>query len=157
MTTLAIHHPTSALGRTVTTPAHNLLLVANETLAGTAVLDAVERLIAEDARVLVVCPVLVARSRYWTSDISAGIAHAGERLLATLEALRARGIDAEGLVGDGHPLLAMEDALHGFPADHILITTHPPTRSPWLERQVVKRARSRFRLPLSHVVIDLEA
>jgi hypothetical protein len=156
MTTLAIR-PVSPLGSTVTTPARNLLLVANETLAGAAVLDAVEELIAEDARVLVVCPVLVARSRYWTSDISAGIARASERLLGTLEALRAHGIDAEGLVGDGHPLLAMEDALHGFPADHILITTHPPTRSPWLERRVVRRARSRFELPISHVVIDLAA
>jgi hypothetical protein len=156
MTTLAIH-PAPALGRSVTAPSHNLLLVANETLAGTAVLDAVEKLIAEDARVLVVCPVLVARSRYWTSDISAGISKASERLLTTLEALRAHGIDAEGIVGDGHPLLAMEDALHGFPADHILITTHPPTRSTWLERQVVERAERRFDVPVSHVVIDLAA
>jgi hypothetical protein len=156
MTTLAIR-PASAPCTTPTTPARNLLLVANETLAGAGVLDAVEDLIADDAHVLVVCPVLVARSRYWTSDISAGISQASERLLGTLEALRAHGIDAEGLVGDGHPLLAMEDALHGFPADHVLITTHPPTRSPWLERQVVGRAQRRFGLPVSHVVIDLAA
>jgi hypothetical protein len=86
--------------RTATTDARHLLVIANETLEGPGLLDAVEQLIATDGEVLVVCPVLVGRSRYWTSDLSAGISSARERLLASLASLRARGIAADGIVGD---------------------------------------------------------
>jgi GABA permease len=135
-----------------TTRAHHLLVIANETLAGTGVVEAVERLVARDGEVLVVCPVLVGRSRYWTSDLSAGIDEARARLLGSLESLRARGVASEGVVGDGHPLLAVEDALRTFPCDRILIVTHPPARSVWLERRLVARARARFSLPVSHAI-----
>jgi GABA permease len=140
--------------RTATTDARHLLVIANETLEGPGLLDAVKQLIATDGEVLVVCPVLVGRSRYWTSDLSAGISSARERLLASLASLRARGIAADGIVGDGHPLLAIEDALRVFPSDHVLIVTHPPARSVWLERKLIARARSRFALPISHAVGD---
>ena len=51
---------------------------------------------------------------------------------------------------------AMEDALRLFPADEMIISTHPHGRSNWLERDVVERARERFPLPITHVVVDLE-
>ena len=50
----------------------------------------------------------------------------------------------------------MEDALRRFPADEVIISTHPPGRSNWLERDVVERARERFDMPVTHVVVDLE-
>jgi hypothetical protein len=137
--------------------AARLLVVANETLASEGAVDAIEQLIGPQAPVLVVAPVLVSRARYWTSDLSAGIESATRRLDESLEALRARGIGAEGAVGDGHPLLAIEDALRHFPADHILIITHPPGRSNWLERRLVARARERFPLAISHAVVDIAA
>jgi GABA permease len=148
MHTTAPFRPSS----TRTTDAGHLLVVANETLEGAGLVEAVEELIAADGEVLVVCPVLVGRSRYWTSDLSAGIARARERLHGSLETLHARGIACDGIVGDGHPLLAIEDALRAFPSDHILIVTHPPARSVWLERKLITRARARFALPISHVV-----
>ena len=133
-------------------PAQHLLVIANETLAGTALVEEVARLVAEDGEVLVVCPVLVGRSHYWTSDLSAGIEQARARLHGSLESLRARAIASEGVVGDGHPLLAIEDALRTFPCDRILIVTHPPERSVWLERRLVARARARFTPPVSHAI-----
>ena len=48
-----------------------------------------------------------------------------ERLLGSLAGLRLRGIESDGIVGDGHPLLAIEDALRplgvriDIPADAI--------------------------------------
>ena len=51
--------------------------------------------------------------------------------------------------------MAIEDALRVFPADEIVISTHPPDRSRWLERGVVDRAREQIDLPISHVVVDL--
>ena len=44
-----------------------------------------------------------------------------------------------------------------FQPDELIISTHPPGRSHWLERGVVERARSRFDMPLIHVVVDLDA
>ena len=71
--------------------------------------------------------------------------------------LREDGIQAQGEVGDGDPLQAMEDALRTFGADEIVISTHPEGRSNWLERNVVGAARERFDVPITHVVVDLEA
>ena len=63
---------------------------------------------------------------------------------------------ARGAVGDSNPVQAIEDALAEFPADEIVISTHPPERSNWLEKKTVERARERFDLPITHVVVDLE-
>jgi hypothetical protein len=68
------------------------------------------------------------------------------------------GLAARGQVGDHHdPNTAIEDALREFPADELVISTHPPERSRWLEGGVVERARTEIPLPLTHVVVDLEA
>jgi hypothetical protein len=68
------------------------------------------------------------------------------------------GLRARGHVGDHHePNAALEDALRDFPADEVIISTHPPQRSRWLERGVVTRAREEVPLPITHVVVDLEA
>ena len=67
------------------------------------------------------------------------------------------GVQATGEVGDGDPLQAIEDALRTFGADEIVISTHPEGRSNWLERNVVGAARERFDVPITHVVVDLEA
>ena len=71
--------------------------------------------------------------------------------------MREAGIEARGEVGDGDPLQAIEDALRTFGADEVIISTHPEGRSNWLERGVVTGARDRFALPITHVVVDLEA
>ena len=53
--------------------------------------------------------------------------------------------------------MAIEDALRVFPADEIVISTHPPDRSRWLEHGVVDTAREQIDLPITHVVVDLAA
>ena len=63
---------------------------------------------------------------------------------------------ARGEIGDGDPLQALEDALREFPADEIVVSTHPPGRSHWLELGVVENARMRYDVPVTHVVVDLE-
>jgi hypothetical protein len=60
-------------------------------------------------------------------------------------------------VGDAQPLQAIEDALRTFGADEIIISTHPEGRSRWLEIGVVNGARARFAVPITHVVVDLDA
>ena len=136
---------------------HRILVVANETVAGRSLRAEVVRRAQEgDAEVLVVTPALNTRIRHWTSDEDTARTAAQIRLDESLAALSTDGIDAHGTVGDDDPCQAIEDALRVFAADEIVFSTHPPGRSNWLEHGVVERARERFDLPITHVVVDLE-
>ena len=92
-------------------------------------------------------------------DVGRGSARAAaeERLQRSVAELERLGISARGEVGDADPLQAIEDALRTFGADVIVISTHPEGRSNWLERGVVTSARERFAVPITHVVVDLDA
>jgi hypothetical protein len=134
-----------------------ILVVANETVAGRALRgEIVHRTKEADAGVLVVCPALNSPLRHWTSDEDGARANAQQRLETSLAALAEEGVEARGEVGDADPLQAIEDALRTFGADEIIISTHPPGRSNWLEKEVIAHARERFDLPIRHVVVDLE-
>jgi hypothetical protein len=135
-----------------------ILVVANETVGGEELLAILQRK-SESVRerILVVCPALNSQVRHWASDEDGARAAAQERLNASLARLQGMGIQAEGEVGDGDPLQAIEDALRTFGADEIVISTHPEGRSNWLERNVVGGARERFDVPITHVVVDLDA
>ncbi|HWL33130.1 MAG TPA: universal stress protein [Gaiellaceae bacterium] len=135
-----------------------ILVIANETVGGSELL-AILRRKAEgvNEQVLVVCPALNSQVRTWASDEDGARAAAQQRLDKSLARLRRDGVQAQGEVGDGDPLQAIEDALRTFGADEIVISTHPEGRSNWLERNVVGSARDRFDVPITHVVVDLEA
>jgi nucleotide-binding universal stress UspA family protein len=133
-----------------------ILVVANETVAGSALrVEILHRAGRDDADVLVVAPALNTRLRHWTSDEDRARAEAQDRLDASLRALGEAGVDARGQVGDDDPIQAIDDALRTFGADEIVISTHPPGRSNWLERGLVERARERYGCPIAHVVVDL--
>jgi hypothetical protein len=136
-----------------------ILVVANETVGGQELLEILRGKAAEGvpSRLLVVCPALNSPGRTWASDEDGARAAAQSRLDASLAKLALDGIQAEGEVGDGDPLQAIEDALRTFGADEIVISTHPAGRSHWLERDVVGSARERFAVPITHVVVDLDA
>jgi nucleotide-binding universal stress UspA family protein len=110
----------------------------------------------EPAEVRVVCPALNTKLKHWVSDEDQARRHAQERLNAVVAQLQSEGAQVNGDIGDSDPVQAMEDALRLFRADEVIISTHPPGRSNWLERDVVQRARDRFPLPVTHVVVDLE-
>lgn len=135
-----------------------ILVIANETVGGEELLQ-ILRTKSKGVReqVLVVCPALNSQVRHWASDEDGARAAAQERLNASLSQLQRFGVAARGEVGDGDPLQAIEDALRTFGADEIVISTHPEGRSNWLERNVVGAARERFDVPITHVVVDLDA
>jgi membrane protein implicated in regulation of membrane protease activity len=136
----------------------HILVVANETVGGDELFEVLqERSEGVREEVLVVVPALNSPVRHWASDEDGARAAAQERLETSLARLASAGVEARGEVGDGDPLQAMEDALRTFGADEIVISTHPEGRSHWLERNVVGAARERFDVPITHVVVDLEA
>jgi len=137
---------------------HRILVIANETVGGEALREQIERRgQGQASRVLVVSPALNSPLRHWASDEDPARAEARKRLDTSLERLRRSGIEADGEVGDAEPLQAIEDAVRTFGPDEIIISTHPEGRSHWLEKGVVTGARERFAVPITHVVVDLEA
>jgi hypothetical protein len=135
-----------------------VLVLANETLGGQALRrEITHRMAGEDTEVFVMCPALnVSKIKHWVSDEDEARRQAQDRLDDVLARLRREGIPVQGDIGDADPIQAMEDALRLFPAQEAIISTHPPGRSNWLEHDVIERARERFALPVSHVVVDLE-
>lgn len=111
-----------------------------------------------DAEVVVVAPALAGgRMEHWlVRDSERRRAEAQQRLDASLAALRAAGLSAQGRLGDADPLQALDDALRAERPDEVVISTHPPARSGWLERQVVRKARERYSVPVTHIVVDVE-
>jgi GABA permease len=135
---------------------HRLLVIANETIEGQALHDAVRaRAVAPRTEVLVVAPALNSRLRHWMSDSDAARRAAEERLVASLERLARAGVHVQGWVGDADPLRAIDDALSVFSAREVIVATHPEERSNWLAHNLVERARARYDLPIVHVVVDL--
>jgi hypothetical protein len=135
-----------------------ILVIANETVGGETLREEIRRRSENyEERVRVICPTLLSRVKYFASDEDGARAQAQERLEHSLSRLREIGVNCEGEVGEADPLQAIEDALRTFGADEILVSTHPEGRSLWLERGVVQAARERFDVPITHVVVDLEA
>ena len=137
----------------------HVLVVANETLAGDELVDAVRRRAAEGPiRAVVVAPVNDPRSGYVVYRNSRR-ASAGRRLDGMVEALRAAGIPAHGDVFEGGPVTAVEDVLAQEPIDELIVSTHPEERSGWLRRRNVLEELRRLAgdRPLTHVVSDVAA
>jgi hypothetical protein len=137
----------------------HVLVIANETVAGRSLIEAIERR-REDGpvRVTVITPVNQPREGYVVYEDTRRAA-AGRRLEQTLGVLRAEGIKASGLVVETDPVAATRDALAQLepPPEEIIVSTHPLQRSGWLRRNVVERIESAAGgLPVEHVVVDLE-
>lgn len=138
---------------------HRVLVVANQTVAGKALLGEIEnRCRGRQSEVMVTVPALPgSKLDYWASATDRAVEEAKQRLGQSLAAIERLGLRARGEVGDSDPNVAIGDALGAFAADEVIISTHPPERSKWLERGVVERAREEVDLPVTHVVVDLDA
>lgn len=135
-----------------------ILVVANRTIGGAKLLDAVRAHAAEPggARFRLVVP---------KSKPSAGLVIYDEavreaaqvRVDLALEIVSAEGIQATGEVGDPDPFLATMDAVAERRPDAIIVSTHPETQSGWLRRDLIERLQNASGLPVEHVVVDLES
>jgi hypothetical protein len=134
-----------------------ILVVANETVAGKPLIDAVRRHAkGEDVHVHVISPQNQPKHGYVIYDEHVRDA-AQNRLEMTLALLREAEIEADGEVMDPDPYSAVMDALGEQDYDEIVISTHPETRSGWLRQGLVDRVQRAARRPVEHVVVDLDA
>lgn len=162
-------------GDTAPTRPRRLLVVANQTLAGPELAEAVEeRLRAGVHDVLVVVP--ATHSAAWRAqryqwgmagalgtpvpdlpvEDPEGERAARERLDAALDRLRAAGVTASGTLGAPDPMEAVSDVLASTEVDEVLISTLPAGISKWLGLDLPKRIERRFHLPVRQVTAKAE-
>jgi phosphopantetheine adenylyltransferase len=141
---------------TEATGSDSILVVANETLTGRNLIEALRRRAeAGPIRVSVVAPVSPPRQGYVVYRDSRRAA-ADRRLSKTLRALHEAGIPAHGEVVDDEPLAAVRDALATEAIDEIVVSTHPASRSGWLRRNLLEEIRRVAEArPVEHVVSDV--
>jgi hypothetical protein len=135
---------------------YRVLVIANETVAGRELREEISRRAPKTPEVRVVCPILPSRAHYIASDIDRELEEARARLNGTLAWAAEQAIDATGRVSEDTPLTAAADELRRFPADEVIVSTHPPARSRWLESGLVEHLRGELDIPVHHVVVDLE-
>jgi hypothetical protein len=138
----------------------HILVVANETVTGPSLIEALKRRAADGADlVTVLAPVSHPHAGYVVYEDTRRAA-AGRRLDRTLSALRGAGVTAHGLVVEADPADAVRDAiamLDPKPTE-IVVSTHPKEQSGWLRRNVIDRVRDAAGgLPVEHVVVDVKA
>jgi hypothetical protein len=135
----------------------SILVVANETVVGSALIDAVKRRADEGpVSVHVICPQNAPKHGFVIYDDTVRDA-AETRLQMTVAQLREAGIEATGELEDPDPYSAIMDALGERDFDEIIVSTHPETRSGWLRQGLVDRVAQATRRPVEHVVVDLDA
>jgi hypothetical protein len=131
-----------------------ILVVANETLGGRALIEEVRARVAEgNARFVLCVPQNRPRAGLVIYDDAVHDA-AQARVDLALEFVHAEGIEAIGEVGDPDPYTATMDAVREHNPDEIIISTYPETRSGWLRRDLIERVRQASGIPVQHVVAD---
>ncbi len=139
------------------TGGYRILVVANQTVTGAELMSEIANRCKGrgDVSLRVVCPALTrSRLQLMASDTDNAREEAEMRLQSSLRSLRAGGVPAsDGSIGDEDPIQATADALREFGADELIVSTHPPQQSRWLEHGVVDQLRERFPLPVTHVVV----
>jgi hypothetical protein len=131
--------------------AANVLVIANETVLGEPLLDAIKARAAKEppASFMLICP----QSDPATHDHP----DAERRLRRALAALRGAGIDAHGQIAHPDPYTAAMHAVHDERIDEIIVSTFPgAARSSWLRKDVVTRIRNATKLPVEHVEVEPE-
>jgi len=106
----------------------------------------------QGAEVLVLSPATnQSKLAFWVSDPDDAIAGAKAAEAESVSNLRREDVDAAGDVGESDPAQAIDDALATFPADRILIFSHPEGERDYREDESLK---NRWSIPVTHAVIS---
>jgi hypothetical protein len=133
-----------------------LLVLTSEPISAAQLRDAVGSGVdPESAEVMVVAPALAESPiKFWFSDADEAIARAEEVRRASVERLGGAGVAASGDTGESDPLAAIEDALTTFPADRIVVFTHPESSQRYREDVDAGELRERFGRPVDQATVS---
>jgi hypothetical protein len=122
----------------------NVLVVANVTAASDELIDALKaRAEHEPAAFKLIVP---------ATKFGGGRAAAEEKLREACSRLGEAGLDAEGLVGDSDPIIAVTEAWDPRRYDEIIVSTLPLSSSKWLHAGLPERIAKVTGAPVSHVI-----
>jgi hypothetical protein len=132
-----------------------VLVLTSESVSAQQLHDALPATVdADDCEVMVVAPALhESPLKFWFSDADEAIAKAEEVRRTTVQRLGESGVAASGDTGEADPLQAINDALSTFPADRIVLFTHPDSGQRYREDVDQRDVRERFGLPVDHVTV----
>jgi GABA permease len=120
------------------------LVVANVTAASDELVEALKRGAAEQpARFTLIVP---------ATPFGGGRAAAHEALAFACERLRDEGLEADGSVGDGDPIVAVTEAWDPKRYDEIVVSTLPMRFSKWLHAGLPERIGKLTGAPVTHVI-----
>ena len=107
------------------------------------------------AEVLVISPA-TNRSKvaFWVSDSDEAIAEAEAAQEETVERLEEEGVDAAGDTGESEPAVALQDALATFPADRVVVFSHPEGDRDYREDEGLADAEKTLGVPVTHALIE---
>ncbi len=132
-----------------------VLIVANETIGGSLLLEAV-RARAQKGATFAIC-VPRGQPRHGSVIYDEAVYDAAQvRVDLARTFLRDEGIDAIGEVGDPDPYTATMDAIAEYAPGEIILSTYPYPTSGWMRRDLVERVEAASGLPVEHIVVDLE-
>lgn len=136
---------------------HRVLLVADEQFRGSDFLDELRshmKTPEAQVEIFVVAPALADTAlHHEMGDFDEPSAEAAHRLDAILEELKSSGINAIGHVGDLDPIVAVGDGLREFPADELIVVSHPESQRSYAEKDLWERLKLDFRLPISDMEV----
>lgn len=147
------------------------LVVANQTVGGPALMEAIRARVQPGATWHVVVPATLPRdyvrvATLAVDPLSGGFIpdasgldeaievarkNAEERLQQQLMALSTEGIEATGEVGSADPLEAIADAIERQGADEIVLSTLPASISRWVKMDLPARTQRRFNVKVVQV------
>jgi hypothetical protein len=137
----------------------DILVLANETIGGKKLLDAVLRRRDEaggDVRFHVVVP--KTRPRHGNVVYDEAVRSGAQvRVDLALAFMADEGIEGTGEVGDPDPYNAALDAIAERHIDEIIVSTFPAATSGWMRRDLIDRLQEGTGLPVEHVEVDISS
>ncbi len=100
-----------------------LLVVVADRLEDPAAVEQVSHAAAGDSQVVVLAPARIGFLDRWASDVEGARKDAQRRLVVSVAALAAAGVEAEARVGDEDLVQAVEDQLGSFAATEVILVS----------------------------------
>jgi hypothetical protein len=117
--------PRGPIGPVEDAPGRRVLIVVGDPLEEPDAVERVARVVraADAAAVMVLSPAQIGFLDRWASDVEGARRDAQRRLVISVAALAAAGVEAEARVGDEDVVQAVEDQLGSFPATEVILVT----------------------------------
>jgi hypothetical protein len=131
---------------------HRVLIVADR-LEDPRAVEQISRLAphgGERDEVMVLAPAHIGFLDRWASDVESARREAQQRLVLSVAALAAAGVEAEARVGDEDIVQAVEDQLGSFPAAQVVLVSAGEEDE--VAAQAARELRERLRTSFHHVV-----